>query len=155
MTQPLVRFRCQTSYQEIHFLITLLIFRLLKWTLRKLKCTYLFSSASIIIFILQTQQKLIDHPDLIIVSEFRKHKPALLDHLPGFHRTMVISQSSLCFLMCDCTGRLNLLNLQCGALSTCTQIKTHSGRAENGLSRPNMHIVPTPTNLWSGAAGKT
>lgn len=37
-----------------------------------------------IIFILQTQQKLIDQPDLITVSLVQKPQPALFYHLLGF-----------------------------------------------------------------------
>lgn len=41
-------------------------------------------AAFIIIFILQTQQKLIDQPDLITVSLVQNPHPALFHHLPGF-----------------------------------------------------------------------
>lgn len=108
-------------------------------------------AAFIIIFILQTQQKLIDQPDLIPVSVVQKPHP--LSHPPlGFWwDDCDISKIPpfFFFFISNRLGRLNLLNPQHG-----THIKTRSGLAETGFLCHTRTHTPTPTNLWSGAAGK-
>lgn len=123
------------SLQEISFLITLIFFPS-RQTLRKLTCRSLV--VFIIIFILQTQQQLIDEPDLITVSLVQEPQPFASPP----DRMIVIFQTSSVFSFVITTVGLNLLNPQHGALFVCVYVHKDTLRSgRNRLSRTQIYEV--------------